>query len=439
MQEIIVGLDIGTTKVCAVAGRRDQFGRLEVLGAGFTSSEGVERGGVQNIDKTIRAINEVLAEVEKEAELNVGSVLVGISSQEMKHGLRSGYILKESKDVKINQSDVARLVNDIYRLVPPPGNKIIQVVPQLYTVDEADGIKDPVGMLGTRLEGDFNVVTAPAKSVDMLLRCVSGAGVSVRSLDLEGIVLESIASSTAVLSEEDKEAGVAVVDIGGGTTDISVYYDGVLRHIAVIPYGGNIVTQDIRQGCMVTQSQAEQLKVKFGKALASETAPNEVIAIPGLRNRPPKEISRKNLSYIIQARMEDIAELVDVELEKSGFKNRLAAGIVLTGGASLLEDVDKLFELKTALDAQVGHPTEYLGKSDVERVKSPDYSTAIGLVLSGLDASEKYAEEVKGNNVQQVDTISSEAGKPKKGGIMSGAVRGGLRSLKDFLIDDDVK
>ena len=347
--KIVVGLDIGTTKICAIVGRKNEYGKLEVLGMGKAVSDGVIRGIVTNIDKTVHAISKAVSEAEEQAGIDIRVVNVGIAGQHIKSSIHHGSITRKSNDEEITIEDVNRLTNDMYRIVIPPGSEIIHVMPQDYVVDYEDGIKDPVGMSGVKLEADFHVITAQTNAINNVNKCVRRAG-----LEIENLILEPLASSLAVLSDEEKEAGVCLVDIGGGTTDIALFYDNIIRHTAVVPFGGNIITTDIKQGCSVMQHQAEQLKVKFGKAIAEEANPNEIVSIPGLRNRPPKEISIKNLAHIIEARMEEIIEMVHTEIITSGFENKLAGGLVLTGGGSQLQNVKQLFEYMTGMDARIG-------------------------------------------------------------------------------------
>ena len=349
--KIVVGLDIGTTKICAIVGRKNEYGKLEVLGMGKAVSDGVIRGIVTNIDKTVHAISKAVHEAEEQAGINIRVVNVGIAGQHIKSSVHHGSITRKSNDDEITIEDVNRLTNDMYRIVIPPGSEIIHVMPQDYIVDYEDGIKDPVGMSGVKLEADFHVITAQTNAINNVNKCVRRAG-----LEIDNLILEPLASSLAVLSDEEKEAGVCLVDIGGGTTDIALFYDNIIRHTAVVPFGGNIITTDIKQGCSVMQHQAEQLKVKFGKAIAEEANPNEIVSIPGLRNRPPKEISIKNLAHIIEARMEEIIELVHTEIITSGFENKLAGGLVITGGGSQLHNAKQLFEYMTGMDARIGYP-----------------------------------------------------------------------------------
>jgi cell division protein FtsA len=413
--KIVVGLDIGTTKICALVGRKNEFGKLEILGMGKAISEGVVRGIVSNIDKTVDAIKKAIRMAEEQSGINIGVVNVGIAGQHVKSLQHNGSITRTSTDNEITVDDVNRLTNDMYRLVTKPGDEIIHVMPQDYKVDYEEGIVDPVGMSGVRLEGNFHIITAQSNAINNINKCVMRAG-----LEIENLILEPLASSMSVLSHEEKEAGVALIDIGGGTTDLAIFKDNIIRHAAVLPFGGNIITSDIKQGCMVMQNQAEQLKVKFGKAIADEASENEIVSIPGLRDRTPKEISLKNLAYIIEARMEEIIELVYSEIVRSGYANSLTAGIVITGGGSQLQNLVQLVEYLTGLDARIGYPNEHLGKSKIDAVKSPMYATSVGLVLSGYrsldDRMNRYSEaqnqhpEGRTNEQRPANTKQSSGG-----------------------------
>lgn len=390
---LIVGLDIGTTKICVIIGRKNEYGKLEVLGMGKAVSDGVDRGVVTNIDKTVHAIEKAIEECSEMADVNIVDVIVGIAGQHIQSKIQSGSIMRQPSDDEITVEDVRRLSSEMENILVPPGNTIIHVMPQDYTVDYEGGIKDPVGMSGTRLEADFHIITAQSTAINNINRCVRRAKLVSKQL-----ILEPLASSLSVLSDDEKEAGVCLVDIGGGTTDIAIFYENIIRHTAVIPLGGNIITKDIKEGCMVMQNQAELLKTRFGKAIAEEANPNEIVSIPGLRNRPPKEISIRNLASIIQARMEEIIEIVQNEIMQSGHYKKLAGGIVLTGGGSQLHFISQLFEYMTGLDTRIGYPNEHLGKSVIEEVKSPMYATSVGLVLAGFkdldDRDGKYKERI---------------------------------------------
>lgn len=385
--KLIVGLDIGTTKICAIIGRKNEFGKLEVLGMGKAVSDGVDRGIVTNIEKTVNAIQKAVEDCSNMADVDIAEVIVGIAGQHIQSKIMHGSIMRPPTEDEITVEDVQRLSADMHNIVVAPGNSIIHVMPQDYTVDYEGGIKDPVGMAGNRLEADFHIITAQTTAIHNINKCVKRA-----NLESKQLILEPLASSLSVLSEEEKEAGVCLVDIGGGTTDIAIFYENIIRHTAVIPLGGNILTSDIKEGCMLMQNQAELLKTKFGKAIAEEANPNEIVSIPGLRGRPAKEISIRNLASIIQARMEEIIEIVQNEIMQSGYYKKLAGGIVLTGGGSQLQCLSQLFEYQTGLDTRIGFPNEHLGKSVIEEVKSPMYATSVGLVLAGFKSLDNREE-----------------------------------------------
>lgn len=426
--KIVVGLDIGSTKICALVGRKDQFGKLEILGMGKAPSEGVTRGVVINIDKTVNAISEAIEEAEQTSGIDIRIVNVGIAGQHIKSLKQNGSITRDSAENEITRNDVNRLINDMYRIVTPPGNEIIHVMPQDYTVDFETGIKEPIGMSGIKLEADFNIITAQTSAINNINRCVKRTG-----LEIENLILEPIASSLSVLTDEEREAGVVLVDIGGGTTDVAIFYENIIRHTAVIPFGGDIITSDIKEGCRIMTTQAEKLKVKFGKAIAEKANVNEFVSIPGLRGRSPKEISVRNLAHIIEARMQEIIESVHQEIIKSGYLNKLVGGIVITGGGSQLRNCKQLFEFMTGMDARIGYPNEYLGKVKVEAAKSPMYATTIGLVMAGFraldDRDTKY----------QTPISNTTTAKPKtkaKQGTGGDFFRKIIERTKGLLIDD---
>src|SRR6478752_4110537 len=409
-EKIVVGLDIGTTKICAIVGRKNEYGKLEVLGMGKAESEGVIKGIVTNIDKTVLAIEKAIKEASEMSGIDIGVVNVGIAGQHIRSSIHHGGITRMSKEDEVSIEDVNRLTEDMYRIVIPPGSEIIHVMPQDYTVDYEEGIKDPVGMSGVKLEADFHIITAQTSAINNINKCVRRG-----SLEIDDLILEPLASSLAVLNDEEKEAGVCLIDIGGGTTDIAIFYDNIIRHTAVIPFGGNIITNDIKQGLGVLPQQAEQLKTRFGRAIAEEASPNEIVSIPGIRNRSAKEISVKNLSNIIQARMEEVIEMAHAEIISSGFENRLAGGIVITGGGAQLGNLKQLVEYMTGMDTRIGYPNEHLGKSKIEAVKSPMYATAVGLVLSGFrsldereDRYKEAREVVKATKVVKKPLVSSK-------------------------------
>lgn len=384
--ELVVALDIGTTKVCAIAGRKNEHGKLEILGVGKVDSIGVMRGVVTNIEKTVNAISEAIQAAERAAKAKFSRVHVGIAGQHIKSLQHRGILTRDNDHTEISQKDITRLVNDMYKLVLPPGDKILHVIPQEYTVDNEQGITDPIGMSGVRLEANFHIITGQISASNNIHRCVERT-----NLKVESMTLEPIASAVAVLNEEEKEAGIALVDIGGGTTDITIFHEGIIRHTAVIPFGGNVITSDIKEGCTVMQHQAEQMKVKFGSALADEVFDNRIITIPGIKGRDYKEIGEKNLARIIQARMEEIFDYVVWEIRRSGYERKLIGGIVLTGGGSLMRDIEKLCEFHTGMATRIGVPIEHLAHGYHEQVCSPIFSTAIGLLLNGIQIEEEAA------------------------------------------------
>ncbi|MEK9601332.1 MAG: cell division protein FtsA [Bacteroidota bacterium] len=403
-EKIIVGLDIGTTKVCAIVGRANQYGKVDILGMGKVASHGgVTRGVVSNIDKTVAAIQAAIKEAAEKSNVEIQRVEVGIAGAHINSLQHRGMIIRNDGESEINADDLKKLENDMFKLAVKPGDRILHVIPQEYTVDDEPGIIDPIGMAGVKVEGNFHIITGQISAAKNIYKCVEKS-----NLQVTDIALEPLASSEAVLSSDELEAGVVLVDIGGGTTDVAIFYDNIICHTAVIPYGGNIITEDIKQGCNVMKAHAELLKVKFGSALASELDENEIVTIPGIRGRAAKEISVKNLSMIIQARIQEIMELVDFEIKQSGLDKKLAGGIVITGGGSQLKHVDQLAEFVTGLDARIGYPNEHLAKGMVEEVKSPIYATGVGLVLRGLSAERK-------NGGVLVDTASNARAKDKTG------------------------
>ncbi len=429
--KIVVGLDIGTTKICVVVGRKNEFGKLEVLGMGNTVSDGVTRGIVSNIEKTVHAIRKAVHEAERQSGIDIRVVNVGIAGQHIKSAVHHGSITRDTNHDEITVQDVNRLTNDMYRIVTPPGNEIIHVMPQLYTVDYEEDIVDPVGMSGVRLEADFHVITAKTNAIRNVKKCVERAG-----LEIEDLILEPLASSLASLSKEEKEAGVCLIDIGGGTTDLAIFHENIIRHTKVIPLGGNIITKDIKDGCSVLYGQAELLKTKFGKAIAEEANHNEIVSIPGLRDRPPTEISLKNLASIIEARMQDIFEMVHAEIITSGYDDKLSAGIVITGGGAQLQGVRQLCEYMTGIDARIGYPNEHLGKSRTETMKSPMFATSVGLVLAGYKAIDERNRYMKLQNHVSPSAGENTRKHPRKGeGTFFSTI---MEKTRNLFIDEDL-
>src|SRR4026209_379628 len=381
-QPIIVGLDIGTTKIAAIAGRKNEYGKLEILGFGRANSNGVQHGMVLNIDQTIKAIQTALENYyASNPNLTLSEVYVGIAGHHIKSLQTRGDIVRHNNDEEIKQAEIDQLVNDQYKTYSPAGDQIIDVIPQEFTVDNFQNIPDPIGYSGVKVGANFHIITGDKNAIRNINRAVEKA-----SLVTKDLVLQPLASASAVMGQEDLEAGVAIVDIGGGTTDLAVFYEGILKHTAVIPFAGENITNDIKTGLGVLKTQAEQMKVQFGSALADEAKANAYITIPGLRGMPPKEISVKNLANIIQARMSEILDFVTYHLKQVGLDSRmLNGGIVLTGGGSQLKHLIQLTEYATGLPARIGFPNEHLAAGHIEELAKPTYSTCIGLILKGYD------------------------------------------------------
>ncbi|MEX8546276.1 MAG: cell division protein FtsA [Mucilaginibacter sp.] len=433
---IVVGLDIGTTKICAIVGRRSKDHTVEILGIGKAESAGVTRGVVSNIDKTVQGITQAIEIAAAQSNVEIRVVNVGIAGQHIKSLQHRGLITRRDLNREINRKDIEKLIEDMYNLVMPPGEEIIHVLPQEFTVDNEPGIKDPIGMAGVRLEANFHIISGQVTAVKNIVKCVTKAG-----LESHELILEPLASSEAVLTEEEKEAGVVLVDIGGGTTDLAIFHEGIIRHTAVIPFGGNSVTEDIREGCSVMRNIAEMLKTRFGSALAEENKDNEIVCVPGLRGRESKEISVKNLAYVIQARMEEIIEHVYYEIKTSGYEKRMIGGIVITGGGADLKHLPQLVEYVTGLDCRIGYPSEHLAKNEVlqknifDDLQSPMYATGIGLLIKGI-------QKMEDTDVPQVSEVKTQA-KPahapaeKKHGLLSRMLEKGKIFIKDDIKDED--
>ena len=379
-----VGLDIGTTKIVALVGRKNEFNKVEILGVGKSKSLGVHRGVVNNITQTIQSIQQAVGDANTNSGNQINDVVVGIAGQHIRSIQHSDYITREKPESVISEEDVQKLIKQVYKLVMLPGEEIIHVLPQEFKVDGQGEVKEPVGMHGGRLEANFHVVVGQVSSIKNIGRCIKSAG-----LNMANITLEPLASSEAVLSFEEKEAGVALIDIGGGTTDLAIFKDGIIRHTAVIPFGGNVITEDIKEGCSIIEKQAELLKIKFGSAWPGENRDTEIVSIPGLRGRDPKEISLKTLSKIINARVVEIIEQTFLEIKNYGhndLKKKLIAGIVLTGGGSQLKHLKQLVEYITGMDTRVGYPSEHLAGNTQETVSSTMFASSVGLLMNALEA-----------------------------------------------------
>ncbi len=399
-ENIAVGLDIGTTKIVAMIGKKNEYGKLEILGVGKSKSLGVARGVVNNITQTIQSIQQAVLEAETKSGYKINNVVVGIAGQHIRSIQHSDYIIRKNAEEVIAGGDIQLLIDQVNKLAMLPGEEIIHVLPQEYKIDGQSDIKEPIGMYGGRLESSFHVVVGQASSIRNVARCIQSA-----DIELSGLTLEPLASANAVLSQEEKEAGVALIDIGGGTTDLAIFKDGIIRHTAVIPFGGNVITDDIKEGCSIIEKQAELLKVKFGSAWPGENKDNEIVSIPGLRGREPKEISLKNLSKIIHARVVEIIEQVFTEIKEYGHddpRKKLIAGIVLTGGGAQLKHIKQLVEYITGMDTRIGYPNEHLAGNSDEEISCPLYATVVGLVMNSIENKTQSAVRLEKINEAKI-------------------------------------
>lgn len=384
-EQYVAAVDIGTTKIVAIVGAKNENGKIEILGLSKALSKGVKRGVVLNIEETVNAITSTVEDVQHRTGILFSEVFVGIAGQHIKSLKTRGYIMREAFEDEIKKEEVFRLIEDMYKIHVDIGEEIIHVIPQVFIVDNETGVKSPVGFCGRRLEANFHIVIGQVAAAKNIEKCIRKAGLSVKDL-----ILEPLASADAVLTEDEKEAGVVLVDIGGGTTDIAVYYDNIIRHTAVIPFGGNVVTKDIKEGCSILQRHAELLKIQYGSALGDIAPEDKVVSIPGISGREPKEISFKSLAYIIQSRMEEIIDIVNFEIQNSGYADKIAAGIVITGGGAMLKHLPQLMKFKTAMDVRIGIPNEHLAGSAKTEINQPMYATSVGLIMRGFEFLETY-------------------------------------------------
>ncbi|MBN2214582.1 MAG: cell division protein FtsA [Bacteroidales bacterium] len=430
--KILAAVDIGTTKIVSIIGRKNENGKLEILGMSKTPSKGIKRGVVLNIEETVSTIRYTVEEVQKQTGISMNDVFVGIAGQHIKSVRNRGYINRDSYENEITRQDIEALINDMYKIPIDVGEEIIHVLPQNYIVDNETGVKNPIGMSGKRLEANFHIVIGQIASARNIEKCINRCGLKVNQL-----ILEPLASSISVLTEDEIEAGVALIDVGGGTTDIAVFFDDVIRHTAVIPFGGNVVTSDIKEGCSILTRQAEALKIQFGSALGDLAPEDKVVTIPGISGREPKEISFKSLAYIIQSRMEEIIDAVLFELENSDCMEKLSAGIVLTGGGALLRHLPQLVKFRSGLDVRIGYPNEHLSSETPEEINQPMYSTSIGLLLKG--------DEILHNNNKKADIeteeepVASEEPKDLKSRQRSGIFDSIKKTITDIFEENDAR
>ena len=384
-EQYVAAIDIGTTKIVAIVGKKNENGKIEILGLSKALSKGVKRGVVLNIEDTVNAIQTTVDDVQKRSGIIFSEVFVGIAGQHIKSMKNRGYITRDNYEDEIKKEEVFRLIEDMHKIHIDIGEEIIHVIPQNFIVDNETGVKSPIGMCGRRLEANFHIVIGQVAAAKNIEKCIRKANLTVKDM-----ILEPLASSDAVLTDDEKEAGVVLVDIGGGTTDVAVYYDNIIRHTAVIPLGGNVVTKDIKEGCAILARHAEQLKLQYGSALGDIAPEDKVVSIPGISGREPKEISFRSLAYIIQSRMEEIIDFVNFEIQNSGYADKLAAGVVITGGGAMLKHLPQLMKFKTAMDVRIGLPNEHLAGTGKNEINQPMYATAVGLIMRGFDYIETY-------------------------------------------------
>ncbi len=407
-EQYVAAIDIGTTKIVSIVGRKNENEKIEILGLSKAPSNGVKRGVVLNIEETVGAIQKTVEDVQQRSGIAFTDVFVGIAGQHIKSMKSRGYINRAQYDDEITRDDVFNLTQDMHKIPIEIGEEIIHVIPQNFIVDSETGVKNPIGMCGRRLEANFHIVIGQVASAKNIEKCIRKSGLAVKDL-----ILEPLASSDAVLTEDEKEAGVVLVDIGGGTTDVAIYYDNIIRHTAVIPFGGNVITKDIKEGCSILQRYAEQLKIQYGSALGDIAPEDKVVSVPGISGREPKEISFKSLAYIIQSRMEEILDAVNFEIQASGYSDKLSAGVVLTGGGAMLKHLPQLVKFKTAMDVRVGLPNEHLAGTAREEINQPMFATSVGLIMRGFDYLETYNSSFNAGTSSK--TVEQEAETDQEG------------------------
>jgi len=375
-EDLITGLDLGTTKISAIIAEVNEKSEINVVGVGTTPSYGLRRGVVVNLDKTVQGIRQAVGEAELMAGVKVNNVVVGIAGDHIKSFNSRGVIAVSRTEEGISNEDIKRVIEQAKAVTIPMDRKIIHVLPQDYTVDDQTGIKEPVGMAGVRLEAEVHVVTAAITAIQNIVKSIERANLAIRN-----IVLQPYASSFAVLDEEEKELGVCLLDVGGGTTDFSIFFEGSIRHTSVVGLGGVNITNDIAIGLRTPRAQAEEIKKRYGAALSSLVDTNETMEVPGVGGRKKREVSRQILASIIEPRIEEVFSLVEREIKRSGFDDRLTAGIVLTGGTVKMEGIEQLAERIFDLPVKVGVPKGIVGLTDA--VSDPVHAAGIGLIVYG--------------------------------------------------------
>ena len=402
--QYVAAIDVGTTKIVTLLGKRNENKKLEIVGFHRSDSKGIRRGEVLNPEEASNVVRETVNNLQKRTGIVISEVFVGIAGQHIRIVKSRNYINRASYDDSITTVDIGQLLRDANNIALDEGKEIIHILPQSYIVDNEMDISSPIGMLGKRLEANYNIVVGNTDSIKRIKKCITQTGLTIKD-----IVLEPLASSDAVLYDEEREAGVALIDFGGGTTDVAVFHDKVLRHSAVIPYGGFVVTKDIKEACGLPEQVAEEVKLHFGVALSDAAEENQVIVIPAkIPGRDPKEISIRNLAHIIQARMEEIIDGIMFEIENSGCKDKLGCGIVITGGGAMLRYLKELFRFRTGMEVRIGYPGEHLS-GESENINEPCYATGVGLLMKGFKYMDEHPDEM--TDVKYVDQLTEDSRK----------------------------
>ncbi|GIV26383.1 MAG: cell division protein FtsA [Bacteroidia bacterium] len=437
---VVVALDIGTTKIVTLVGVKNKFGKIEILAYSNVPSKGVLRGAVANIKDATESIGKSIKEAEAKCKAEIAEVVVGVAGQYIK-SINQSTSLTISND-EVTEEDIKKMMEDIKQISQKPGEKIISIIPQDFIIDNVNGITNPIGYSGKHIKGNFHVVSVTESIIKNINKCIQA-----NNLSIQEIFLEPIASAASVLTDEQKEAGVCLIDIGGGTTDIAIYHGNIIRHSAVIPLGGNVITNDIKEVCKLTEKQAETLKIKEGYAMPFDELKTKNLRLVRStenlldKSEQVKTVNAHTLAEVINSRLEEIIQLIDNQLELSGYKDKLSSGIILTGGGSLLKNIKDVFMANLGIDTSVGVPNQHISTS-IEELKSPIYSTAIGLLILGFQNLEEKSDNQRNNSTQsnQMQTtnaqdkqIAQELSNKRKGGFLSGIMKG----IKDLFETPD--
>ena len=388
-RRLIVGLDIGTSKVAAIVGELTADGDIEIIGIGSHRSRGLKKGVVVNIESTVQSIQRAIEEAELMAGCHIDEVYAGIAGSHVRSLNSHGIVA--IRDREVFQQDIERVIDAAQAVAIPADQKVLHILPQEYLVDNQEGVRQPLGMSGVRLEAKVHLVTCAVNAAQNVEKCIERCGLKVKD-----VILEQLASSYAVLSDDERELGVCLVDIGGGTTDIAVFTDGAIRHTAVIPIAGDQVTNDIAMALRTPTANAEEIKIKYACALTQLARADETIKVPGVGDKPAKELSRQALAEVVEPRYDELFTLVQAELRRSGFEDLIAAGIVLTGGSSKMEGVIELAEEIFHMPVSLGTPKHVTGLKDI--VRNPIYATGVGLLLYGRQREEEMRGRGKGRS-----------------------------------------